>query len=75
MFGRVTDNLTGEPLPYATVSVAGKAIGTVTNSDGSFDLRIESVPESDTLLISMIGQEQFMHSSTENVSPKKRKKN
>jgi hypothetical protein len=53
--GSITDSQTGEPLPYATVSVAGKAIGTISNTDGSFDFRIESPVPGDTLIVSMIG--------------------
>lgn len=51
----MVDATTGEPLPYATVSVDGKAIGTVTNTDGSFYLHVDNVQAHDTLLVSMIG--------------------
>jgi len=53
--GTVVDSTTGEPLHYATVSLIGRAIGTVTNIDGSFDLHIPASNLSDTLMISMIG--------------------
>ncbi|HZY80009.1 MAG TPA: carboxypeptidase-like regulatory domain-containing protein [Cyclobacteriaceae bacterium] len=53
--GTVVDSATGDPLPYATVSLVGKAIGTITNTDGSFDLHISQTNPSDTLMISMIG--------------------
>ena len=38
--GRVTDDSTGKPLPFALVSLSGTTTGTVTNEDGVFRLRI-----------------------------------
>lgn len=53
--GQVTDATTGEPLPYATVSVSGKAIGTITNADGSFHLYMANADLSDSLIVSTLG--------------------
>lgn len=36
--GTVCDTVTGEPLPYASIMVAGTSTGTTTNSDGAFTL-------------------------------------
>ena len=38
--GKVTDYITGEPLPYATVFVAEQEIGVETAEDGSFSLTL-----------------------------------
>lgn len=49
--GAVTDN-TGEPLTGVNVSIKGTTIGTITDSEGNFSLK---VPENSTLQISYIG--------------------
>ena len=52
--GSVTDN-NGSPMPGVTVIVKGTAIGTVTNPDGEFTLRIPV--ESDILQFSFVGMQ------------------
>ena len=42
--GTVTDGATGAPLPSATVQVDGTYRGTITNRDGRFSLRVDSLP-------------------------------
>src|SRR5690554_4766509 len=49
--GTVTDD-NGEPIPGATVSVAGTTIGAATDLDGQYNL---TVPEGSTLIFSYIG--------------------
>lgn len=50
--GTITDE-SGDPLPGVTISVKGKAKGTVTNLDGEY--RIELDPGEDILLFSYVG--------------------
>jgi TonB-linked SusC/RagA family outer membrane protein len=50
--GKVTDT-SGEPLPGATVMVKGTTIGTITNADGNFSLRIPA--NAQTLQVSFVG--------------------
>ena len=50
--GAVTD-LTGQPLPGATVVVKGTANGTVTNTDGNYS--ISNVPDDAILVFSFVG--------------------
>jgi TonB-linked SusC/RagA family outer membrane protein len=50
--GKVTDT-SGEPLPGATVMVKGTTIGTVTDADGNFTLRIPA--NAQTLQVSFVG--------------------
>ena len=38
--GKIKDNNTRKPLEYVTISVAGQNIGTVSNSDGEFTLKV-----------------------------------
>lgn len=51
--GKITDQNTGEPLPGATVQVAGTSTGTVTDVDGEFALRLQAGEKS--LLIKYLG--------------------
>jgi hypothetical protein len=53
--GRVTDRESGDPIPYAAVGIAGKPIGTITNSDGFFLLRIPDSLATSNLIISHLG--------------------
>ncbi len=53
--GKIIDNNTREPVEYANVSLLGKSIGTVSNSDGEFILKITPSFIYDTLGISYIG--------------------
>ncbi len=50
--GKVTD-ISGEPLPGATVMVKGTTIGTVTDAEGVFSLRIPA--DAQTLQVSFVG--------------------
>ncbi len=52
--GKVTDS-SGQPLPGATVKVKGTSIGTATDANGMFSLRIPS--NAQTIQVSFIGME------------------
>ena len=51
--GRVTDKLTGEPIPFANVAFKGTSIGAVTDIDGYY--RISSATPTDSLTASYVG--------------------
>lgn len=53
--GRLIDRTTKEPVPYASIYIQGKTIGTTSNEDGKFVFYIPSEFNKDTLMISMIG--------------------
>ena len=53
--GSVTDGATGEPIPFATVSLRKQLIGIVTNEEGKFDFYIPAESGSDTLMIGFFG--------------------
>ena len=40
VFGKVLDSRTDQPVPYASVSLAGTSISNVTNADGLFSLKV-----------------------------------
>ncbi|HLW31371.1 MAG TPA: carboxypeptidase-like regulatory domain-containing protein [Aequorivita sp.] len=53
--GKVADFMTYEPIESASVYIDKTTIGTITNVDGKFALRVPAVNISDTLVISSIG--------------------
>ena len=55
--GTVIDAKTKDPLPYATVGVANKHIGTITNLSGAFALYLPDSLKTDTILVSFLGYE------------------
>lgn len=50
----------GETIPYATLKILNKAIGTLTNEDGNFALNLSSSLCNDTLSFSSLGYETFL---------------
>jgi len=57
--GKVFDASTREPLGFASISIAGKPAGTVTNAVGEFDFNLPEQYSHDTLVISHIGYKSF----------------
>lgn len=57
--GRVINFDSEEEVSFAHVGICGKAIGTVSNEDGYFDLKIAPYLINDTLCISAIGFKTF----------------
>jgi hypothetical protein len=57
--GTVTDQETGESLPFASVGIRGKGIGTITNQVGAFDFYVPHEYRNEILVISMLGYENF----------------
>ena len=53
--GEVVDNVTDEPLPYATIAIKNRPRGTVTNINGFFAMNITGEEVQDTLVISYLG--------------------
>ena len=66
--GTVTDAATGQPLPVATVQLAGTYRGTIANDEGEYSLKVQQLPA--TLKVSHIGyvsRERVLTSPTERV--------
>ena len=57
--GKVVNFMTYEPIESASVYINKTTIGTITNVDGKFVLRVPAVNISDTLVISSIGFKSF----------------
>jgi hypothetical protein len=53
--GVIVDEETGEPLPFAAISLKNKARGTVTNESGEFGLKIPGENLADTISVSFLG--------------------
>jgi hypothetical protein len=58
--GRIVDEKKGNPIKYASVSVFNKPIGTISNTDGDFLLKIHPGNIMDTLIISCMGYSQLI---------------
>ncbi len=67
--GKVTDRETKEPLPFASVYIKGKSIGTITNLYGEFDFHIPVEFRNEILVISMLGYANFESPVWSMVSP------
>lgn len=63
--GLVTDAKTGEPVPFASVALVGKRVGTITDEQGRYTLRTNVL--SDSLVASSMG-----YANTRRVIDKKR---
>ena len=53
--GRVADHDEKVVLPYTNISIQKSNIGTISNTDGDFDLKIPEIHQHDTILISHLG--------------------
>ena len=57
--GKVRDNQTRRPLEYVTITVANYNIGTVTNADGEFSLKIPNNINASSVDFSHLGYRSF----------------
>lgn len=55
--GIVSDSTTHEPLPFVSIGIPGKAVGTVAQLDGSYSLVISEAYNNDSIRFSIIGYE------------------
>ena len=53
--GKVLDKATREPLPFASVWIKGKTIGTITNIQGEFDFHLPAEDRNEMMVVSMLG--------------------
>jgi hypothetical protein len=52
--GLVLDNVSKEPIPFCSISILGKQMGTITNEHGEFNLPMKEYVATDSLVISHI---------------------
>jgi hypothetical protein len=57
--GKAVDRETGLALPYASVGIQGKPIGTVANAAGEFDFYLPASYARDTFFVSFLGYETY----------------
>lgn len=57
--GRVSDKSTHEALEFASISISGKPIGTITNLQGEFDFHFSADFRNEILVVSMLGYKNF----------------
>jgi CarboxypepD_reg-like domain len=57
--GKVTDKDTHEPLPFASVWINGKPVGTITNLQGEFDFHLPAEYRNEMMVVSMLGYLSF----------------
>jgi hypothetical protein len=57
--GKVLDKETKEPLPFASIGIMGKSIGTITNLQGEFDFHLSNDLRNNILAINMLGYKTF----------------
>lgn len=53
--GIITDQESGEPLPFATIGIISTGKGTVSNNNGEFGLKITPDLKNDSLIVSYLG--------------------
>ena len=57
--GQILDGETGKPLAFAHVGIAGRNLGTVSNPEGAFILKIPAVYRQDSLKVSLVGYQSY----------------
>jgi hypothetical protein len=57
--GRVFDDDQKEALPFTNISILRSNIGTLSNSDGDFELKIPATMQEDSIVVSCIGYRQY----------------
>jgi len=58
--GKVVDRESKTILPYASIYIKDKSIGTVSNEAGEFDFKVPSVFAQDTIIISYLGFKNYV---------------
>lgn len=58
--GKVIDREEKDVLPYTSISVNKSTIGTISNIDGDFELKIPEIMRQDTIVVSCLGYRQHL---------------
>lgn len=57
--GKVIDAEENDVLPYTSITVQRSTIGTISNNDGEFELKIPEEMKNDTIIVSCLGYRQY----------------
>lgn len=57
--GMIMDN-TGAPLPYCSIGYLGKTVGTLSDENGEFELKLKGVSDTDTIKFFAIGFNEYL---------------
>lgn len=70
--GKIVDKTTHEGIPYASIGIKGKAIGTLSDEYGVFKLELKNIPDTDSLNVTAIGyhSQRFIMSDAKSFSGK-----
>ena len=60
--GSIINKKTNEPIPYSSIGIKGKTVGTVSNENGYFELPLNEINDTDSLKISAIGYQSKSYS-------------
>ena len=58
LIGQLTDSSTGLPIPFANIGILNSKVGTISNTDGTFEISIPDSLKSRKIVFSAIGYEQ-----------------
>ena len=53
--GQVLSHADGQPIPFANLSLTGTFFGTSANKNGEFVIKMEDIPNADSLVVSAVG--------------------
>jgi hypothetical protein len=53
--GKIIENNSGNPIPFATVSLTGTRIGSISNADGNFVFKCPRIFSQDSVIVSCMG--------------------
>ena len=62
--GLILDREFNDPIPYASVSILNKAFGTITNTEGRFELKIPPKYQHERIVVSCLGYQRELLDST-----------
>ncbi len=58
--GKIIDLENNAPIPYASISLWNQPVGTISNLDGEFNLKLPTEKNKDTLVFSCLGYQRYL---------------
>ena len=69
--GKITDSLSGQPIPFASIGILGKSIGTLSDENGNFEFSYARNSTKDTVMFFAIGYKVIATQVTEYINSKR----